>query len=87
MSSQIRRAVVSISSNIAEGSGTDSRKNRLRFLYIAVGSCNELENLVIISNKLGYIDDTTSRELENNLEDTIKPLMGLIKHIRDQIEN
>ena len=59
----------------------------MRFLYMAVGSCNELENLVIIANKLGYIDDNTSKELENNLEDTRKPLMGLIKHIRDQIEN
>ncbi|MBU4338308.1 four helix bundle protein [Patescibacteria group bacterium] len=53
--SQIRRAVISISSNIAEGSGRTTRKEFSRFIDIAIGSLNETENLLIISLKLSYL--------------------------------
>ncbi len=53
--SQIRRSVISISSNIAEGSSRPSRKDYCRFIDIAIGSLNETENLLQISARLNYI--------------------------------
>jgi four helix bundle protein len=63
--SQLTRCAVSIPSNIAEGAGRNSDKEFVNFLSIAVGSSFELETQLIISNKLGYIDnDNLSQTLE-----------------------
>ena len=56
--SQIRRAAISISSNIAEGAGRGSKKEFSRFISIASGSLNEVESQIYIANKLQYIDQT-----------------------------
>ncbi len=55
--SQMRRSAVSIPSNIAEGAGRNSNKEFVHFLSISNGSSNELLTQIIISNRLGYIDD------------------------------
>ncbi len=55
--SQMRRCVVSIPSNIAEGCARVSDKESSRFVNIAIGSVAELETQIIISQKLGYVDD------------------------------
>ena len=52
---QVRKAVVSIPSNIAEGAARKNRKEYLQFLYIARGSLSELDTLLEISKKLNYI--------------------------------
>lgn len=57
LSSQIRRASVSIPSNIAEGAGRKGNKGFMRFLYIALGSLSEVETQLEISQRLGYIKD------------------------------
>lgn len=64
--SQINRAVVSIPANIAEGYGRNTNKEFIQFLYIALGSCNELETLLIIAKKLSLVDGSTYEEIESN---------------------
>ena len=56
---QMRRASVSIPSNIAEGAGRRSKKEFIQFLFIALGSLNELQTQLQIAQRLKYIADTT----------------------------
>jgi four helix bundle protein len=56
---QMRRASVSIPSNIAEGAGRRSKKEFIQFLFIALGSLNELQTQLQIAQRLKYISDTT----------------------------
>lgn len=57
LTSQLRRASVSVPSNIAEGAGRSSDKEFARFLSIANGSAYEVQTQLIISNRLGLVDD------------------------------
>ena len=63
LTSQIRRSAVSIPSNIAEGFRRYHNKEYKQFLYIALGSCAELETQIIIANELDYINETNKSEL------------------------
>lgn len=58
LTSQLRRAAVSIPSNIAEGSGRNSQKELLHFLYIALGSLSEVETQIEIARRLEFFRDT-----------------------------
>ena len=60
LADQIRRASVSIPSNIAEGASRNTRKEFIQFIYIALGSASELETQIIIGEKLGYIKNKES---------------------------
>jgi four helix bundle protein len=78
LTSQIRRAVISISNNIAEGSGVGSNADYIRYLRIANGSLNEVESLTIIANKLSYIKNDDFNEIKRSIEKERKLLYGLI---------
>ena len=77
LSSQIRRTVVSISSNIAEGYVKSSAKEQVRFTEIAYGSLMEVLNQVIIANKIGYIIEDDYLILRQDIEEISRMLNAL----------
>lgn len=79
---QLQRAVVSISSNIAEGAAKPSDTEFAHFLDIALGSSYEVETQLLISNKIGYIDQSIYTELNNLVVDLERQLFGLIRTLR-----
>lgn len=68
LSSQLRRASVSVCSNLAESTAYKSYKNQARFTTIAFGSAIELLNQLILANELGYIGKTDYEEIRTQLE-------------------
>lgn len=80
LTSQIRRAAVSIPANIAEGSGRHYKKENIQFLYISQGSLSELETLLIISTELCYINAEKYVYFENKMNEIRSQLSGLIKY-------
>ena len=80
LTSQMRRAAVSIPSNIAEGSSRGSDKDFNRFLNMALGSLCELETQIHISKRLGYLNfETKLLELTNKIFAMITNLTGRLK--------
>lgn len=80
--SQMRRCAVSISSNIAEGRGRSSDKEFRQFLDIAKGSCNELENQILISQELKYFSLEQAENLLNDCTEILKMLSSFIQKIK-----
>ena len=80
--SQMRRAAVSIPANIAEGASRQSKKEFIKFLYIARGSLSELETHAAIAEKLGYLDDTCYTNIIIKTNNIGKMLTGLIKALK-----
>jgi len=77
---QIRRAAVSIPSNISEGASRNSKKEFIQFLYIALGSASEMETQIIIANKIGYLLDVDP--LLDEICSIKKMLNGLISYLK-----
>ena len=82
LSDQMRRAAVSIPSNIAEGHERDSLKEYLRFLYIAQGSRAELETQLELCMKLGYFSEDQIRLLLSLSDEISRMLRKLIKNLK-----
>lgn len=82
ITSQIRRSAVSIPSNIAEGAARQTNKEFIRFLFIASGSCAELDTQMLIAHQLQYLDEDTYKELCPKVEEVGKMINGLIKYRR-----
>jgi four helix bundle protein len=78
--SQMQRAAVSIPSNIAEGFGRQGTKEFIQFLYIAVGSCAELETQMLLSQALGYA--YPPQERIDQITEIQKMLHGLIRTLK-----
>ena len=80
LSGQMRRAAVSVPSNIAEGAGRETPKEFIRYLYIARGSLAELETQLLIANDLNYTAE--SGPLQEKIDEVSAPLNGLINHLK-----
>ena len=85
LTNQIRRAAVSVPSNIAEGAGRSSNKEFLQFLYYAKGSLSEIETQLIIAHNLCYINDMQKQEIDDILSSLFKMSYGLIQSIKQRI--
>ena len=81
LTSQVRRAAISIPSNISEGAARNSRKEFIQFLYVSLGSLSELETQLIISEKLGYIKDYNS--VSEKVEILRRKLLNFIKYLKN----
>ena len=81
---QLQRAVVSISSNIAEGAGRPTDSDFAHFLDMSLGSSNEVETQLLISRNLNYIQMEQYETLMESLTSIQKQLTGLIASIRRQ---
>jgi four helix bundle protein len=84
ITSQIRRASVSITNNIAEGTEQDSIPQSLKYLRISIGSLNEVDNLTIISYRLGYINDDELKDLKKSIEMAGKVIRGYKKYLQSK---
>jgi four helix bundle protein len=78
LTSQIRRAAISVPANISEGWGRGTTKNYIQFLEISRGSLFELNTLIIISYNQEYISKETCDEIENRLNEIGRMLNALI---------
>jgi len=84
LTNQLRRAAVSIPSNIAEGQGKSSRKEFLYFLGNAKGSLFEVETQILIARNLGYIVEEDLDPLLNLSAEVGRILNGLLASLRDK---
>ncbi|MBI3985474.1 MAG: four helix bundle protein [Lentisphaerae bacterium] len=85
LTSQMRRAAYSVPSNIVEGCARESKKDYLRFLYIAMASAKEMEYFLLLAHDLGYLPDTEYEALNGLAYRAIGTLDGLIKAVRKQV--
>lgn len=84
LTSQMRRAAVSIPCNIAEGCGRRTLSDYKRFLDIAMGSLRELEYQISLAGRLGYLNAKQIASLTQRSEEAAKVLSGLIKSLKNR---
>jgi len=80
LTNQIRRAVVSVPSNISEGAARKNDKEFIQFLYIALGSLAEVETQYMIAIRLNYINK--NQEVENRINEVKKMLLGMRNYLQ-----
>ena len=85
LTSQLRRAVVSIPLNIAEGSSRRSKKEFLNFLNYSFGSGKEIEVLLILSNDLGFLTSAEFDKLSKDLDLLMSKLFLFIRSVENRI--
>ncbi len=81
---QIRRASISISSNIAEGYGRKSNKEIIYFMNLGKASCYEVKSQLYLAMDIEYVDDEVFRKLYVLYDEISKTLHGLIKHLENK---
>jgi four helix bundle protein len=82
LTSQLRRAGVSVPSNIAEGCGRDTKAELVRFLQIAAGSASEMEYQFLLARDLGYLDESTYARLSAAVVEVKKMLSAYTGKVR-----
>ena len=83
LTSQIRRAAVSVPSNISEGAAGRSTDQFRNFLGIAIGSLNEVSTQLEIASRIGYINDTMYGEAQKLVDECLALTYGLKKKLPD----
>lgn len=83
LTSQLRRSAISIASNIAEGSGRNSKKDFNNFLGIAYGSTCELETQMVIAERVGFIDRNTLTSVQQDIQEIQKMNWGLKPSLKE----
>lgn len=81
---QIRRAAVSVASNVAEGKEWETIPELIRHLYIAKGSAGELKTQLMIAERIGYLDAGQAKKLVKGVEEVSAMLGALIKTLKNQ---
>jgi four helix bundle protein len=81
LTNQIRRAAVSIPSNIAEGAARQTKKEFSNYLHMAQGSLSELDTQIELARRLGYLDAKSWSALDTRMEQIDKMISGLIRHL------
>jgi four helix bundle protein len=87
MTSQMRRAAVSIGGNIAEGAARKGQREFTQFLYIALGSASELETQLEIARRVGLVADGDFARLDALLARVAQMLRGLIRSVKSDLDN
>jgi four helix bundle protein len=82
LTSQIRRAAVSVPANIAEGAGRQSSKEFAHFLSNAQGSSSELATELLIARRLGYLREEPYTRMRNRLDSVGRVIVGLSRHVK-----
>jgi len=82
LTNQIQRAIVSVTSNIAEGFSRNSAKEKINFYYTALGSLTEVQNQLVIARDLTYISSSSFKELAEQTITVNKLINGLIKSLK-----
>ena len=85
--SQMRRAAVSIASNIAEGGARQGNKEFIQFLYIAIGSASELDTQIEISKTASMGDKEKLSEVQESVNRVARMIQGLIRSIKQKGNN
>jgi four helix bundle protein len=86
LTSQIRRATVSVNANIVEGASRNSKKDYVHFLYISRGSLLEAEYLLFLSNELHYLNDQRFQDLNRMMDECARTLYGLIRFLEEEVK-
>jgi four helix bundle protein len=81
LTQQIRRAAISVPSNISEGAARNQKKEFIRFLRISTGSLAEVETQIILAANLNYLDETTGHVLLGQANKIRAQIAGLIKSL------
>jgi four helix bundle protein len=83
LTDQIRRAAISVPSNIAEGAARQTKKEFINYLHMARGSLSELDTQLELAKRLDYFKETEWTILDHQMEEIDKMLNGLIRHSRN----
>lgn len=84
---QMRRAAISVTSNIAEGFGRQTYGEKVQFYYIAQGSLIELKNQLLLARDIGYLEKVSFNAIADRANRTHKLLQGLIKKSKEILKS
>ncbi len=85
ITSQIRRASVSVAANIVEGASRQTAKDYLHFLYMSWGSLAELQYLISLAERLKYLDSNVGNRLTEQANVAARTLFGLIESVKKEL--